>query len=282
MPEQAFLDRLERELSVRISSFGGVAGAALLDLTTGARLGVNASVTFPAASTIKVHLLTALVDLHERGEASLDERTAVTKRVPGSGVLAYLDDEVQLTWRDLANLMILVSDNTATNMIIEHVGLERMSGYLERWGLGETRIARAMQDHEASARGIENTATPADLVSMLRLLWQQERIAPAVASQVLAVLRKPKVTPFSHGLPKGVVLANKSGGMDRVRGDMGIVELKRRPFAMAVLTKYGALDAGRLTEWVAHTGRLIYDAMAVLDTTSEHGQGIVAAGATAP
>src|SRR5690606_32701401 len=123
MSEQVFLDRLRRHLVRRVDDFGGVAGVAVLDLKSGARVGINEDITFPAASTIKIDLIAALFDLHERGEVNVDERVRVTSNVPGSGVLAYLDDVVELTWRDLANLMILVSDNSATNMIMGHICL---------------------------------------------------------------------------------------------------------------------------------------------------------------
>lgn len=274
MVEDAFWDRLQTRLEEAVASGEAVGGVAVRDLVSGRQASVRGDVLFPIASTAKIHLLTALAELHHAGTASLDERVVVDRPTGGSGVLAYLDDRVELSWRDLANLMIIVSDNTATNMIIDRVGLERMSGYLDAWGLSDTKVQRKMQDHDAVAAGLENLASPDDLVQMLGLLHAGEAFAPGVAAWALEVMKKPKKSPFTSALPPGVVHANKPGGMDRVRCDAGIVYLAHRPYAMAVLSTFGPVDPEAQARWVVDVGRQVHEAMAVLDATSRHGQGV--------
>lgn len=286
--EDRFWNRLQAELDRRVAAAPSVAAAAVLDLSSGRLVGTDEGVPFPVASTIKIHLLAALGELDAAGELSLSDTVRLDPKSPGSGVLTYLDDLAELTWRDLATLMIIVSDNTATNLTIERIGIERMEGFLRTWGLEETRLQRKMHDHEAVAEGRENVASARDLLRMLALLHRGTAFAPGVAAWCLDVLGRPKKSPFSATLPATARLANKPGGMERVRCDAGIVDLPNRPFAMVALSTFGTLDQEPAARWVGDVGRAIYDAMVVLDGTSVFGQGIPAgtprgsAGAEAP
>jgi beta-lactamase class A len=253
--ENQYWSRLMGSLDRRVDQFEGVGAVAVLDLVSGRTAGVNQHLHLPIASTVKIHLLTVLGELAGEGLVDLDARASIDQRVPGSGVLAYLDDLDELTWRDVANLMIIVSDNTATNLIIDLLGYERIAGFLERWDLHETRVQRKMQDHAAVAEGRENLASADDLLKMLALLHDGSVFRPGVASWCLEVLSKPKKSPFASTLPSSIRLSNKGGAMDRVRCDAGIVHLSRRPFAMAVLTAFGPGDSDVAARWVADTGR---------------------------
>lgn len=276
MSEQLYWDRLQKETEALLAGFDGVAGIALVDLTSGQRIGANSDAYFPTASTIKIHLLAALLQLHHDGELNLSERRVLPKSTPGSGVLSYLDDEVALTWRDVANLMIIVSDNTATNLVIDLIGFERMNSLINNWGLTETKVQRKMQDQVAVAAGRENVATPGDIVKFLELIWQGDVFAPGVAAECLRVLKKPKKSLFAASLPAGVEIANKPGAMDRVRCDAGIVLLANRPYAMAIMTKYGHSESFYQAQWVSESARALHDKMAILDASSVHGQGVPA------
>jgi len=234
-----------------------------------------ATKSFPQ-STIKIHVLTQLLLRAELGEIDLDEMLHLTPEldVPGSGVLTHLEGEVELSWLNVAILMIIVSDNTATNLCIDLAGMEATNALLRGMGLEHTTLRRKMQDQDAVARNLENTATPAELVEMLDLLYRGEP-SPSVAERCLSILKKQTGGPlFNRAIPATVPLANKPGGMERVRCDAGVVYLPRRPYALAVMTKFALCEPPEQERFVIDTARTIHETMAVLDSTSEYGQGI--------
>jgi hypothetical protein len=131
-----------------------------------------------------------------------------------------------------------------------------------------------MQDHEAVARGEENVSTPNECVRMLQLLYEGQP-TPGVAERCIAILKKRKsATLFSSAIPRTVPLANKPGGMSRVRCDAGIVFLERRPYAMAIMTKYALCEHPDQERFIVDTARLIHGTMLVLADTNEYGQGL--------
>ncbi len=105
----------------------------------------------------------------ERATFALDERIAITPemRVAGGGVLAYLDHPVELSLHDIATLMILVSDNSATNICINRVGMDKVNALISDFGLWGTELRHLMQDREAILSGRENVSTPAELAETL-------------------------------------------------------------------------------------------------------------------
>src|ERR1700691_5032830 len=119
--ETALWAHLSEMLEDKLSSFPGLAGLCLRDLKSGEEIRIHADLLSPSASTIKMHILAHLLELSESGDLDWFERIKLdsTVSVPGSGVLAYFDDPVELTVRDVATLMIIVSDNTATNLCID-------------------------------------------------------------------------------------------------------------------------------------------------------------------
>ena len=276
MSDAALWYRLEREITRQIDEFPGVAGVCVKDLKRGSGFSIRGDEEFPTASTIKIHVLTQLLLRAERGEIDLDEPLCLTPDldVPGSGILTYLEGEVELSWLNVAILMIIVSDNTATNLCIDLAGMEATNALIRDMGLARTTLRRKMQDQDAVARNLENTATPVELVEMLDLLYQGKP-SPSVAERCLSILKKPKGGPlFNRALPATVPLANKPGGMERVRCDAGIVYLPRRPYALSVMTKFALCEAPEQERFVIDAARTIHETMAVLDSTSDYGQGI--------
>lgn len=269
---QHLMQQIERE----ISSVPAVAGVAVLDLHSGQEISGHGDEVFPTASTIKIHILAQLFRRAEAGELDLSRRIPVTASLhaPGSGILTYLDDTEQLTVRNLATLMIIVSDNTATNLCIDWATPEGTNAMLQHLGLEKTRLRRKMQDHQAVLKGDENTATPREIVTFLKELHQPQRLSRYVCEETLKILKKPKRGFLMNGLPIGVEMANKPGAMDRVRCDAGIVYLKRRPYAICVMTKFGLDHPSLQEEFIGAVARLTHTHMTALDTTSSYGQGV--------
>jgi beta-lactamase class A len=269
--------RLQDRVRCTVEEFPGVAGVCVKDLNGGQRIDVRSDEVFPTASTIKIHVLTQLLIRVERGELDLDQMIRLTPdvHVPGSGVLAHLEGPVALSLLDVAILMVIVSDNTATNLCIDLAGMEATNALIEELGLERTRLRRKMQDHAAVARDEENVATPWECVAMLERLYEG-RPTPWVAERCLSILKKPKNGFLNRAVPIDVPLANKPGGMERVRCDAGIVYLPRRPYAVAVMTKFGLVDPVEQERFVVDVARLVHETMVALDTTSDYGQGVPA------
>ena len=267
-------ERLRAALVTRVETFDGVAGFCIRDLTDGTSIAHRGDEGFPAASTIKIHILTALLKKAEAGELDLEQRIALTPglRVPGSGVLSYLEHPVELSLFDIAVLMILVSDNTATNICIERVGMDAVNALIRDLNLKGTHLRRLMQDRAAILLGQENLSTPADLVSTVAALYAGKP-TPTVAQRTLDVMAKSKPTPFRLAIPADVRLSHKTGRMARVRNEAGIVHLERRPYAIAVMTRFDLGDDAEQDAFVSDLARITHQYMALLATTNEFGQG---------
>jgi beta-lactamase class A len=268
--------RLEDQVHSMVGDFAGVAGVCVRDLTRGDGFAIRGDELFPTASTIKIHVLTQLLLRAERGEIDLRQPIQLTPelRVPGSGVLTYLEGPLELTMLDVAILMIIVSDNTATNLCIDWAGMDETNALLRQMGLTHTTLRRKMQDQTAVAENRENISTPAECVQMLERLYQGKP-TPAVAEQCLDILKKKKSGPlFNRAFPAALPVANKPGGMERVRCDAGIVYLPRRPYALAVMTKFALCEPPEQERFVIDVARTIHQTMAVLDTSSDYGQGL--------
>lgn len=276
--EQLFWDQLAGELEARVAGFPGVAGVCVRDLTSDRQFGVRAEELFPTASTIKMHILAHLLERAERGEVDLDAKICIgsAQHVPESGVLAYLDDEVLLSKRDVASLMIIVSDNTATNLCIDWATFEGTAEMLDRLGLSRTRLVRKMQDFAAMSRGDENLSTPAEIVKFLSLLHRADNLSEGVCAETLRLLRKrkPKRGYLAPAMPENVPLANKPGGMDRVRNDAGIVFLERRPYAICIMTKYGTTTHVDQEQELIKIAEVVFRYFDVLDRVSPWGLGL--------
>jgi len=267
--------RLEDRVGRMVEEFPGVAGVCVRDLKRGHEIAIRGDEEFPTASTIKIHVLTQLLLRVERGELDLSQKIPVTPEMHllGSGVIAHLEGEVELSLLDIAILMIIVSDNTATNLCIDLAGIDATNVLLRELGLTRTTLRRKMQDHAAVARNEENIATPAECVAMLERLYMGKP-TPWVAERCLSILKKPKRSPLKRAIPPDVLVANKPGGMERVRCDAGIVYLPRRPYAIAVMTKFSLIDALDQEFFIINVARLVHETMVALDTTNEYGQGI--------
>ena len=209
---------------------------------------------FPSASVIKLPLVMALYADAARGLLDLDERVAVGDRVDGSGVLRHIRDVERLSLRDLAMLAIIVSDNTATNRLIERIGVDRVGERLREWGCPKTRLSRKMYDFEAAKRGHENVMTARETVSLLMRLQRGECEDRATSDAVLAVLEQCQ----DRYLPYGAKVPHKTGTLDESRNDAAIVP-GERPVIVAGFTRK-LRDTGAAVSWLGVVGWCAYRA----------------------
>ncbi len=210
----------------------GVVGYSIVDLTSGERLGHLEGTTFPTASAIKLAIVYELFKQAAESKLRLDERVTLDRRqaVGGSGVLVEMGTPT-LSIRDYAVLMVTLSDNTATNVLIDRLGMDKIDSRMRGLGLNGTRLRRHMMDSAAAQRGDENVSTPDELVRLLRAMND-------TMPDAIALLKKPKENRLRKGLPEGVASADKSGELEGVRVDAGIVFAKNRPYGLCVMTTF--------------------------------------------
>jgi beta-lactamase class A len=214
-----------REAAARPSGPGTVHVAAWSRDDPGDRVLVQAGQAVPAASTIKVPILTAALSDVASGRLGLDQHVPLpAQRAGGSGVLQALPAVQDLTVADVLTLMIIVSDNAATNLIIELVGMERINSFCEQAGLGATVLRRAMMDLDSRSRGIENTTSALDQATLLAALAWGDLLGDELREFAMTVLRQQQFNEALPALlPDDAVCAHKTGEIPGVRHDAGIL-----------------------------------------------------------
>ncbi|MFB3853755.1 MAG: serine hydrolase [Vicinamibacterales bacterium] len=252
----------------------GVVGYTIVDLTSGDRFARFENSVFPTASTIKLAILYELYVQAQEGRVRLDAVKTLDRAaaVGGSGVLFELGTP-SLALRDYAVLMIVLSDNTATNVLIDTLGMSSITSRMRALGLGETRLRRKMIDLAAARRGDENVSTPAEIARLLEIYYKGEGLQPASRDDALAILKKDKDTPLVRGLPAGTVVASKPGELEGVRVDAGIVFARNRPYILSIMTSWLADDEAG-AKAIEALSRAAYGYFSRLGAGSDYGRRI--------
>lgn len=225
----------------------GTMGVAILDLTDGHTLLLNPDAIFTQASSIKVAVLAELYRQQQEsaqggaGKAKLADLYTVNANdiVADSFIMAGLTPGItRVTNRDLATFMVAVSDNSATNVLIDRVGMDNVNAMLTSLRLNHTRLQRKMMDIKAAQAGRENLSTPREMMTLFADLYQQKLLNKPLTDDFFKVLSIPKPSDIPRLIPDDVVVANKPGELAGVRNDVGIVFVPNRPFVIVVMTAY--------------------------------------------
>lgn len=245
-PARADTAALRRTLEEAMRGYPGVAGVSVRNLKTGESLSIRGGETYPSASLIKVSVLVGLLDEVRRGTMRLDERIGMIDhdKVGGSGVLQYLGGGLPLTLGDAAWLMITLSDNTATNLILDKVNIRPVWAKMDSLGLHHTRIhsktflRSTSVAVDSSVKYGLGVTTPDETVQLFTLLYQGKAVSPQLDSLALAMLRNNQTTDkMVRWLPESVQVAHKTGEVDRARSDCGIIYGPEAPVALCVMTR---------------------------------------------
>jgi beta-lactamase class A len=234
------VEELARGIEEILAATEGVVAVAVRDVHGGRALDLRADEVFPSASVIKVPILVELLAQAEAGELRLDDRATLrdAEKVPGSGVLSMLHAGLELTLEDLAHLMITVSDNTASNMLIDLLGCDRINARLVGLGLTKTQLQRKFYDFEAREKGFDNWATAGELADLLVSIERRSVVSAAACEKMLAIMRKQQLDgKIPKLLPPDTPVANKTGSISTASHDIGIVYAPAGPIALAVLTR---------------------------------------------
>ena len=216
----------------------GVTGVMVRDGSGAVLFSQRADEVFPAASVIKIPLVMALYADAAEGLLSLDERVPVGTTVGGTGILGDLRDVADVSLRDLAMLTIALSDNTATNRLIDRIGVARVGKRLAEWGCTRTTLARGMFDWDAQRRGLENVAAPSEIVALLERLVAGELVDRATSDAVISVLERCQDDAMLRRyLGKGGRIPNKTGTLTATRNDAAIVFGPSRTIVVAAFMR---------------------------------------------
>jgi beta-lactamase class A len=240
---------LTRAISERIHAFPGTVSVFAKNLDTRDTFAFHLDDPVRTASTIKVPIMLAVFDAVARGEAKWDEPLTLTaqEKVAGSGVLGVeFSTGDQLPLRDVLHLMIVLSDNTATNMILDRFTADAVNAYLDKLGIKTTRSMRKIMGSgpaagfSAAGKLPENqkyglgVSTPHDMVTILERLDRGEIVSPDASREMLAILKRNQDNTGIARHLMDVPVAHKTGALDALRSDVGIVYAKTGKIAMAI------------------------------------------------
>ena len=214
---ESFLPRL-RALPGEVCVYGK-------DLKTGENCAWQADAPVVAASVIKLPLFVEAFRQERDGLLSMDEVFSIRpeQKMPSCGALTYLHDGLTVTLRDLCVLMIIVSDNTAANLLIDRLGMNAVNACMRSLGLSQTTLRRKLFDGEASARGIENTITAREMGTLLEKIYRGECVSPRADAEMLSILADQRLNGKMPFFLHGTKIAHKTGEDAGITHDVGIV-----------------------------------------------------------
>jgi beta-lactamase class A len=239
--QQVLWMKLEKSILDVDRTLDGVMGVAIVDLTDGHKYLLHANDVFPQASSIKICILAELYRQAQQGKLKLTDLYTVNAAdlVQDSDIMGGLTPGVtQITLRDLATMMVAVSDNSATNVLIDRVGMDNVNAFLNAQGLRETRLRRKMMDLKAATEGRENVSTPNEMLNLLEALYRGHVLNKEMTDDFFKVLSTHKDSWIPRDLPDDLKIADKPGALEGVRNDSGVIFLDKRPYILCVMTTY--------------------------------------------
>jgi beta-lactamase class A len=285
-PSDTGSDLLWKKLESRVAKIAdqldGVMGAAILDLRDGRILLHNADHVFPTASSIKIAILLELYRQDQEARAGAKATAKLNDvytfdpkdLVEDSQIMAGLTAGVtRISNRDLAQFMVAVSDNAATNVLIDHVGMQNVNATLRSLGLTKTILRRKMMDIGAARRGDENVSTPQEMARLLEAIYKEKALNKQATAELIKQLSTLKQSYIPRLLPENVQVANKPGELEAVRTDSGIVFAPNRPFAISVMTAYDR-DERAAERAISEVALEAYRYFQMRGKTSEYGRAV--------
>ena len=210
----------------QLKGFRGTVGVYYKNLVTKETIAYQEKIPLQAASVIKLPILVeAFLHLHNK-EARKDDVFTIKKeqKLPSCGALTYMHDDLRVTFEDLYTLMIILSDNTATNVLIQYLGMDNINKTLKKLGFNDTKLNRCLFDAEQSALGVENYITAEEIGVLLEKMYLGELVSPNASNEMLQILKKQRLNgkiPFF--LNGKVEIAHKTGEDRGITHDVGII-----------------------------------------------------------
>jgi beta-lactamase class A len=244
---------LDARIRTEIATFKGQIWIYAKNLDTGVTYSLNGDQRTRTASTIKLPIMAAAFGLVADGKAKWTDELTLTeaKKVSGAGILFEFHDGLKITLRDAVHLMITISDNTATNLVLDHITADAVNERMDALGFKHLRSLRKIggggeskafsdpinKGADGSTYGI-GMSTPQEMVALLEKLERGEIISPAASKEMIAILKRQQFHDGVGRRLKGVTIANKTGALDALRSDVGILYSPRGRIAYALTTDY--------------------------------------------
>ncbi len=243
-PQRAAPPDLAARLRAIVDGFPGQVLLFAKNLDTGASIGLREDERVRTASTIKLAVMVEAFDRVARGELAWDHPLTLTAaaKVEGAGILPELAPGLRLTLRDAVHLMIVISDNTATNLVIDHLSADAVNARMDVLGLPQTRLLRKVMGGGDSRANLDpankrfglGVSTPREMLALLEKLERGEVVSRDASAEMIAILKRQQFHDGVGRTLRGVTIANKTGALDRLRSDVAIVYSGRGRIAMAV------------------------------------------------
>jgi beta-lactamase class A len=278
--QQVLWDKLAATINESDRNLEGVLGVAILDLTNGRKFLLHETEIFPQASSIKVAVLAELYHQAQQSAEGVSGKAKLTDlyTVQASDIVAdsYIMEGLtpgvtRVTNRDLATMMVAVSDNSAANVLIDRLKMDNVNSLMDSLGLTHTRLRRKMMDVKAAAEGRENISTPAEMMTLLAALYQAKVLNKVMTDDFFKVLSIHKESSIPRELPDSVRIANKPGELEGVRNDSGIVFADNRPYVLCVMTTY-LRNERQGEDSIARISAAVYRMFDRLGRASEYGR----------
>jgi beta-lactamase class A len=263
--------KLHRTLDSLARAHHGVVGYTVHDIDTGERMELRGDETFPTASLIKVPILVTVYDLVDKGQLALDDPITLLKidKVPGSGLLQFMHDRSIYTVHDAAWLMITISDNTATNLLLDRIIIRRVWDKMEQLGLPHTKVhsksflRNSSVAMDSSVKYGLGVTTPNEMARLYELLANGKAVSPAADSAMLDIMAHNTDAEKMERYVMGLEVPHKTGETDQVRTECSLFPLQSRVVA-CVLTKENQdqrwLIDNEAQVMMANMGKAIVDA----------------------
>ena len=252
------MERFDQVINLLKNTFGRV-GFYAKNLKTGEIAAYGAENAFMAASVIKIPVMVECFAQIADGKLDKNEiyRVRAEDKLPSCGALTYMHDGLEVTVEDLITLMIILSDNSATNILIDKVGIENINGRMRSLGLEKSTINRKLFMAELSRQGIENYIVPEEIGCLLEAMEKGEVISPEISKEMLRILGNQRLNgKIPVLLPPGTRTAHKTGEDDGITHDVGIV-YGPNPFVLCVCGN--EVDRGEFERTIQVVARMVYD-----------------------
>jgi beta-lactamase class A len=258
---KAAWQELQQRIKAEIGQFKGEAGIVIKDLETRWELSYEKTKLFPSASLAKIPLMAACFLAADQGRIKLDRNIALKSadKLTGSGVLKDMPAGAAFSVERLIDLMVYDSDNTATNIVTNLVGIDYLNSAFKAFGLKNTELSRKIADYRLRDKGIENYTTAEDMALLLGKIYRRELGNRYVSDQCISML---KLTRMSDRIPKylpvEITIAHKTGLENGVCHDAGLVFTRKGDFLICVLTKHGNSNSAPSKEFIAKIALYAY------------------------
>jgi len=256
--QQAWLS-LKRAVENKAIHFNGRVSLIIEDLETGSVIAFNKDILLPSASLVKVPIMLSCFYAAEEGKVNLN--STIICKFPVSRISGDAPDISSLTLEELFEPMITLSDNDATNAIIDYMGFDTLSSYFKKMGLKNTNLVRKMLDFRKRRAGKENYTTAEDMAYLLRKLYYNNFLNKDVSQQCLSLLGQQKINDrIPRKLPKnGTFIAHKTGLERHICHDVGIVYTQKGDFLICVLVKHRDRLARNSKKLISEISLLTYN-----------------------